>query len=70
MNKINFKLEGLTCDACVKLAGNRLRKIPGVIDANIDRASGNAEVTSDAVIEWKDLQKSLEGTDYEIVNQD
>lgn len=68
MNKIYFKLEGLTCDACVKLAGNRLRKIPGVNDVNIDKASGNAEVTSEMIFDRNDLQKSLEGTDYKIVN--
>lgn len=70
MNKINFKLAGLTCDACAKLAGNRLRKIPGVIDVNIDKASGDAEVISNTAIDRNDLQKSLEGTDYKIVNQD
>lgn len=68
MNKINFRLEGLTCDACVKLAGNRFRKIPGVIEVNIDKASGKAEVASEAVIDLNEFKKSLEGTDYKIVN--
>ncbi|MFA6526304.1 MAG: heavy metal-associated domain-containing protein [Candidatus Buchananbacteria bacterium] len=68
MEKINFKLAGLTCDACVKLAGNRLRKLPGVIDVKIDLASGSAQVASEIIIDRNDLQKSLEGTDYKIVN--
>lgn len=68
MNKINFKLSGLTCDACSKLVSNRFGKIPGVTAVSIDRTTGQAEVISEAAIERKVFDQSLEGTEYSIVN--
>jgi len=67
MNKIDFKLEGLTCESCVKLATNRFKKIPGVSEVKIDLASGNSQVISEASLSLEDLVKSLEGTPYSIV---
>jgi Cu+-exporting ATPase len=67
MNNINFKLAGLTCEACVKLVEKRLKKVPGVTDVNIDLASGNAQVSSVADLDPGILEESLAGTDYSIV---
>ena len=69
MNNINFKLAGLTCEACVRLAAKRLQKIPGVVEANIDLQTGNAHVTSVADLDLDILSKSLEGTSYSIIKQ-
>jgi len=67
MNIINFKLEGLTCEACVKLVINRIKKIPGVQNVKIDLASGEAEVFSIADIDLALIRHSLAGTTYNIV---
>ena len=66
MNNINFKLAGLTCEACIKLASKRLAKVPGVQAVNIDLASGNAQVSGDANLNLEALAQSLEGTTYSI----
>ena len=66
MTDINFKLDGLTCEACVKLSTNRFKKVLGVSDININLATGEASVSgNDFTLE--DLEKSLEGTPYKIV---
>jgi len=67
MNNINFKLAGLTCEACVKLATNRLKKVPGVVEVKIDLNSGQAEVSSTAEIDLGILAASLEGSGYLMV---
>lgn len=66
MTDINFKLEGLNCEACVKLSTNRFKKVPGVSDVNINLASGDTHVLGDGFT-LNDLEKSLEGTTYKIV---
>jgi len=67
MNDIKFKLEGLNCEACVKIATKRFLKVPGVREANIDLTTGNTQILSDVEIDLDALQKSLAGTDYLII---
>jgi copper chaperone CopZ len=67
MSDLNFKLSGLTCEACVKLASKRMQKVPGVYEVNIDLVSGQTEVKSEADLDFQILEKSLEDTDYSIV---
>lgn len=66
MNNINFKLTGLTCSACVKLASRRLEKIPGVIDVKINLESGKTEVRSNNALDLEILETSLANTNYSI----
>ena len=66
MNNIDFKLDGLNCEACVKIATNRFKKVLGVSDININLATGEAEVSGNGFT-LDDLVKSLEGTTYKIV---
>jgi copper chaperone CopZ len=66
MNNIDFKLDGLSCEACVKLSTNRFKKVLGVSDVNINLATGEASVSGKGFT-LEDLEKSLEGTTYKIV---
>ena len=66
MNIIKFKLSGLSCAACVKLASIRFKKVPGVQEVVIDLESGSTEVESSRKIALVDFEKSLEGTPYSI----
>ena len=67
MKDINFKLMGLTCEACVKLASMRFRKIPGVTEVEVDLSSGETHILSEENIGLEVLEKSLAGTHYSIV---
>lgn len=68
MNTIKFKLKGLTCQACIKLSTNRIKKIPGVQDVKIDLNSGDTEVTSITDIDFDIIKQSLIGTNYNVTN--
>ena len=67
MKNIEFKLEGLTCESCVKLATLRLKKVPGVYEVNIDSATGATQVSGEDNLNQADLAKSLADTHYSIV---
>ncbi|MCA9675354.1 MAG: heavy-metal-associated domain-containing protein [Kofleriaceae bacterium] len=38
-------VRGMTCGHCVKHVGEALRKVPGVVSAEVDLAAGTARVT-------------------------
>lgn len=67
MNKINFKLSGLACSACVKLISNRFNKINGVNDININVLSGETVISCDKDISLEVFKKALEETPYSII---
>ncbi len=67
MQNIDFKLTGLTCEACVKLASRRLQKIHGVSDVKIDLKSGETRVSGDDQLDLGILAESLIDTNYSIV---
>lgn len=67
MNNIKFKLNGLTCDACVKLVANRFKKVPGVQEVKIDLKSGESEVSSITDLDLGILEESLKGSEFSIV---
>lgn len=66
MNTLNFNVSGLNCEACVKLITNRLQKIVGVVDVNIDFKTGNTQVTGPAELNLDQIKQSLAGTTYQI----
>lgn len=42
--KIVLKIEGMTCDACVRAVARKLSRVPGVASATVELASGLATV--------------------------
>lgn len=60
MSVTKFRITNLTCAACAKLSTMTLKKIPGVIDAKVDLATGAAEITSDKNISWEEITGALE----------
>lgn len=67
MNIINFRLAGLTCEACVKLSTHRIKKIPGVQEVKINFASGETTVSSAGDIDLDLIRQSLADTTYNVV---
>jgi len=47
MNKINFKIKGMSCNACVQLITKELKEQPGVIEAKVDFDSNSGLVMYD-----------------------
>lgn len=66
MQTFNFKLTGLTCGACAKLAKRRIEKIVGIRDVDI-LDNGNSTIVSDLAISKEQIKEALFGTDYKVV---
>jgi Cu+-exporting ATPase len=63
-NKI-FKLEGMTCAACAKTIEKAVRKLPGVIEANVNFAAEKLIITFDpSLVKTSDIKRSVEKAGY------
>lgn len=60
--KTNFKINTITCDACVKLSSSALKKIPGVKNAEV-KSDGSATVESDKEITKEEISSALAKVD-------
>ena len=67
MTTTKFKLKGLTCEACVKLAKARFKRLAGVKDVKIELSGGGAEITADREISAKEAELVLVGSGYSVV---
>ena len=59
---IKFNITNLTCDACIKISGIVLKKIPGVKNVEIER-NGAALVESENGISQDEIKKVLSSVD-------
>lgn len=59
-----LQLDGLTCDACVKLCTMKLTKLAGVTAVSIDLATGRLDIASDAPVSTDAVNAALAGTHY------
>ncbi|MFA5877882.1 MAG: heavy metal-associated domain-containing protein [Candidatus Staskawiczbacteria bacterium] len=64
--KNTFKIRGLTCDACVKLATKRINRIHGISDLKINRIQGLINLTADRKLSLQEIQETLKDTEYKI----
>lgn len=60
------KLSGLTCTACTKLIAKRIKTIADVEDVNVE-LPGKATIQAGRDIIVDEIQKVLEGTQYQII---
>ncbi len=68
--KITVSVGGMTCAACVRRVENALNFVPGVIDANVNLATGRATIIHGA--EWgglAELEKIITGQGYEFLGE-
>lgn len=59
MQTIKFKINNITCPACVTLSVSALKEIPGVVEAQVDLQSGQGSVQTERVISWAEISESL-----------
>ena len=59
MQTIKFKINSITCPACVTLSINALKEIPGILDAQVDLMSGLAKVQTERAVSWAEISDSL-----------
>src|SRR6266540_1044446 len=63
---IRFPVEGMTCASCVNRIERYLRKVDGVVEANVNLATESASVRFDpARVDLDDLRSAVEAAGYE-----
>lgn len=65
---MEFKLQGLTCEACIRLSKMKLEKVPGVANVQVSGLDGRAEISANRKITLEEIQSALLGTDYKVTN--
>src|SRR5919107_1375956 len=60
----------MSCASCVRRVERALRKVPGVLEANVNLANERATVTYLAGVELWDLEKAVEGAGYGVVREE
>jgi copper chaperone CopZ len=60
--KINFKINEITCDACIKLSSMVLKKIPGVKNAEV-ASNGSSSIEADREITNEEITSALANVD-------
>ncbi len=65
MEQTLFRITGMHCAACIKVATLKLKKIPGVTEVTV-LPSGEVTLGAGRKISLEEAKKSLEGTEYRI----
>lgn len=65
--KKTFDVTGMHCASCVRLIERKLKKVDGVIDANVNLATNKATVTYHDTVSGHHLSSALKDTSYELM---
>ena len=69
LQKIEVKIDGMTCDACQNHVNSAINTLPGIVNASSSYADGNAIVefdnTKTTVVE---IEKAINSTGYKVVD--
>jgi Cu+-exporting ATPase len=70
VRETTFGVTGMTCAGCLGRVERALRKVPGVLEANVNLANERATVTYLVGVELWDLEKAVEGAGYGVVREE
>lgn len=59
---IKFKIENITCEACIKISRLALQDLAGVTQVDV-QANGLATIETSAVISWEQIKQAMNGVD-------
>ncbi len=65
--KKTYDVKGMHCASCVRVIERKLKKVEGVVDANVNLATNKATVTSHEHIPDHHLSSALKDTSYELL---
>ncbi|MBU3114726.1 copper ion binding protein, partial [Clostridium lacusfryxellense] len=65
-----LKIEGMTCSACAKAVERVSKKLPGVVEANVNFATEKLNITYDeSKIKLSEIQSAVEKAGYKLLVQ-
>lgn len=68
MATATYKVEGMTCEHCVRAVTTELSAIDGVSHVDVDLESGTATVTSDAPLEPAAVEAAVDEAGYRLAS--
>jgi copper chaperone len=63
-----YTVTGMTCSHCVNAVTEEVTKIPGVVDVQVDLASGAVDVASAGPLAETDVKAAVEEAGYELAD--
>jgi copper chaperone len=67
MTTTTYTVAGMTCGHCVSAVTEEVAKILGIVDVQVDLASGAVTVVSDNPIDEATVQEAVAEAGYELV---
>ncbi|MFE0588522.1 heavy-metal-associated domain-containing protein [Micromonospora echinospora] len=67
MTTRTYQVQGMTCGHCVSAVSSELGAVAGVTDVQVDLASGQVTVTSDAPLETETVHAAVDEAGFELV---
>ena len=61
-----YRVEGMTCDHCVRAVRAEVSEVPGVVDVEVDLAGKSVTVTSEGEIDDAAVKAAVEEAGYEV----
>ena len=61
-----FRIDGMTCQRCHDAVAYQIRRVPGVVGANIDVATGTVTVTAERPVDRVDVAAAVKSAGYEL----
>jgi len=68
MSSTTYTVAGMTCGHCVSAVTEEVTKIPGVVDVQVDLASGAVVVASESPVQEAAVKAAVEEAGYELVS--
>ncbi len=65
MKSNQFKLSGLSCEACTKIIKKRVERLPDISGVNVD-VQGNLEIMANRNLDKSEVITALKDTDYKV----
>lgn len=67
MTSTTYRVAGMTCEHCVNAVSTEVARIDGVTQVDVDLATGDVAVTSDAPIADIDVRIAVDEAGYTVV---
>lgn len=61
-----YVVTGMTCEHCVRAVTDEVAALDGVLDVQVDLASGRVEVTSEAPLDQAAVAAAVDEAGYEL----
>jgi copper chaperone len=66
MSTATYTVTGMTCGHCERAVNEEVNRIPGVLDVDVDLATGQVQVTSEKPLDEATVKEAVEEAGYEL----